>query len=70
MSNKTLTAFTPAQYEGAYPPYFNVCLRGQDVVITVRGPCKGGKCGETTSMKMTPSQFAMCLVEIEAELQS
>lgn len=70
MTNKTLTAFTPVGYEGGYPPYFNVSLKGSEVVITVRGPVdKEGKCGETVSMTMSPTQFGLCMAEIESELK-
>lgn len=67
MQNKTLTAFTPGNYEGGYPPYFNVSMRNGEIHITVRGPVKNGNCGETVSMTMTPAQFALCLAEIESE---
>lgn len=68
MADKTLTAFTPVGYEGSYPPYFNVSLKGSEVVITVRGPVKEGECGQTVSMSMSPTQFGLCLAEIEMEL--
>lgn len=70
MTNKTMTAFTPTEYKGFYPPYFNVSLKGGEVVITVRGPVdKDGKCGETVSMTMSPTQFGLCMAEIESELK-
>ena len=69
MTNKTLTAFTPVEYKGSYPPYFNVSLHGSEVVITVRGSVdKDGKCGETVSVTMSPAHFGLCLAEIESEL--
>lgn len=70
MTNKTLTAFTPAEYKGSYPPYFNVSLHGSEVVITVRGPVTDyGLCGQTVSMTMSPTQFGLCMAEIESILK-
>lgn len=69
MNSKTLTAFTPVKYEGSYPPYFNVSLHNAEVVITVRGPVKDGRCGETVSMTMPVHEFGLCLAEIDAELK-
>ena len=60
MPNKVLVAFTPTKYQGHYPPYINVSLNAGVVVVTVRGPVKDGREGETVSIGMTPTQFSDC----------
>ena len=45
-------AYTPIEYDGHYPPYFNLSIVDGAIVVTVRGPQQDEHPGSTSHMTL------------------
>lgn len=71
---KLLQAWTPADYEGFYPPYINVTQVGSMCEFTLRGPTKSdGEMGNSITIKVnvwTLNKFSDVLKQAANDFES
>jgi hypothetical protein len=65
---KCLSAYTPSTGYKYYPPYCNISIEGEQVIVTVRASEEGNDCGKTVSMEIPKEIFQEMLSKTVAGL--
>jgi hypothetical protein len=60
---KCLSAYTPSTGYKYYPPYLNISIEGEQIIVTVRAREDEEGCGKTVSMEIPKEIFQEMLAK-------